>query len=227
MSNLFTDFPSGLLSDFDFYITDARFGRDAKYNNGQTTQLFLTGKAVKDDVLVADDHEERYNCPPGWLSRDEGLTVVHENNAQNFNKNSQIAKLFVKVSEVAGNVIDKWVKDNATPFDALIWIGTAWHMMEVTEKYRVDGQDRETNRNFPAAFIGWSDATDTGPTTNGQVSSNTVSEESLIEQLRPMAQDMAHEDFVNAAIALDGITRYSSLVKRIADPDDLYAELRA
>lgn len=226
--NLFApdSFGSGLLTDFEFYVTSASFIRDAQYNNGQTTQLNLVGRAVKDEVLVKDDMEVRYNLPPDWVSKDGGETVVSEKDGANFNRNSQVAKLFTKVWEVAPEVPAKWHSDGETPMIANIWVGTGWLMKEVSEKYKIEGQERETIRNFPAAFLGWFDAGEISG--HGQAPDPAEAENTLIQSLKPLAlAHDSHEDFVNAAIAMDGVTGYPGLVKRLADPDDLYASLRA
>ena len=213
--NKFTEFPSGLLNDFDFYISKAGFIRDARYNNGQTTQLSLTGSAVKDGVLVSDEHEERYNLPPGWQSLDDGDTVQHEE-AENFNRASQIARLFTRINEVAPDVIQKWLEQDFNPQESSIWLGTSWHVMELTEG---EGKFKST-RNYPSAFLGYVDASTQAISSTG--------EEDFLAKLQLIAKAAPdHETFVNEAIALEGISQYSTLVKRIADPEDLYAELRA
>jgi hypothetical protein len=223
-SNPFTNFPSGLMTDYDFYITDAKFIRDAAYNNGQTTQLELTGKAFKDGVLVEEDFTEKYNVPKDWTSRDEGLTVQHSGSASNFNKNSQVAKFYMHVAEIAPKLIEEWGNNGASPQEVMHLLGNGFHMMEVSEKFVVDGVARETTRNYPSSYLGKDAST---PTTGPAATNNgTGSEADFIERLKPLALSHSHEDFMNAAIAIPGITGYSGLVKRIADPDDLYAELR-
>lgn len=219
MTNKFTEFPSGLLDDFDFWITDAKFGRDANYNNGQTVQLFLKGKAFKDEVLVNEEYEERFNLPPGWDSMDDGLTVNHET-AENFNRNSGVARLFLRTSEAAPELVDFWVEQGFEPQDSSIWLGCGFHMKEMTDG---EGQYKSTKR-WPVSYLGSSLSTD-----NAQaVDSTNGSEAAIMEQLKELAASHDdHETFVNAAIEIPGISGYSNLVKRIADPEDLYAELRA
>jgi hypothetical protein len=226
-NNPFTDFPSGLMSDYDFYITMACFIRDPLYNNGQTTQLELMGKAFKDGVLVADDHTERYNCPKDWSSKDEGLTVTHSGNASNFNKNSQIAKFYIALAETAPQLVQEWSQAGASPQQVNHLVGNGFHMTEQTEKFVIDGQNRESTRNYPSAYLGKDPSGSTGQAASGTTNGNGNGEADLIAKLKPLALAHDHEEFVNAAIAIPGVSQYTSLVKRIADPDDLWTELRA
>lgn len=154
------DLSSGLVDTFDGTVTDAWFTFDDSYNNGETCVLKLVVKADNPGTFPGENTTTiLYPLGKGWDIADKGVKCEHESGKQqNFHKNSGMGLLINAARDIG--LVDKWREQDATPFDARIWIGVhcEWHNTEFTFTTK-DGEERSYYRMLPRTLLGG----DTGP----------------------------------------------------------------
>ena len=222
---------TGLPDDFEFTVTDAAFLKSAEFKNGEILFLNLTG-----DTDELGEHEIRVACGPGWESLDGGKTARHEsgNPKKGFNANTHM-----------GLWIDRCVKEldlgstlgpRGEATDAKVWVGLKFHMKQKQFGFKNNqtGEDVSYSRLLPEAFLG--DGSGAGASkpaakaekaaTNG--SSNGAAGKVLMAKLTALAKKHdTHEEFVDAAMQLDGVTDDDEILNRVIDESALYASARA
>lgn len=234
---------SGLVDDIDITISDAYFGFNADYNNGET--LVLTIEGTTDD----EDNKEYsgfYPCGGGWETTDKGKTASREDGKRKgFNKTSGYGLFFTAAIEAgAGDVL----RERGTPFEAAVWPGLTFHMKRLKHNY--GGEIGEIERLLPVEFKGVAGeggakpAKATGATKKaaptkaepegeadeaGAASSNGELPVPLKAKLKKLARECeTHDQFIERAYTeVDGVDGNTAAEEAVMDPDGLYAEAHA
>lgn len=136
---------SGLSDIIQGVITDAWFGTDNNYNDGQSTVLKLT---VNDPEL--GEQELMFPCGGGWEAGDGGETVHHPAGARNYNKQSGCGLMLD--SAMANGLGDTLRATGHTPFEAALWKGLdlVFERKEFEFKTK-DGETHSYHRMLPVA----------------------------------------------------------------------------
>lgn len=197
---------SGLLDDFDGAITEAYFGTDAAYNNGDTVLLIL--ELATDD---ADKPQEtlKLSTGTGWVIENNGKNIVSENGKPRaFNKNSRIG--MVLAAALTSGAAET-MRGRGTPMEAATWQGLSFHWNR-TNITGFDGESREVL--LPTKFNG------EGNTTTASGSSTTTGlSDALRAQLTAAAAKAAdHSEFIDAAFNIDGVMGNTEATELVVDP---------
>ncbi len=226
-----TNFESGLLDDYDFTITDAKFAYDAGYANGQTLLLMLDGDT--DDLNTPTTHVW-FPLGKGWISSDGGKTVQHESGKdRNYNKSSKLAILINRCIEDFG--IGDLLGERGSQFEAAPWVGLKFHLK--TEKIGDYGnlEGAQQAKPFPVAFLGvvGEDATPKGNTAAQKVAAAKAKAEakksgsSIRDQVTAIFAK--HDDFAAAqeeALVLDGVTE-DPILDELMDETGLWQQVKS
>lgn len=212
---------SGLLTDYEGVITDAWFGTDPKYNNGETVLLMLK---LETDSPEQREHEERYACGPDWKTFDGGETVEHPKGPQKrFNKASQVQK-FVEAA-IACDGAAEVLRGRGTPKEAKLWIGTKW-FFEATEASGTlaDGSKFSSVKNYPTKFLGAEGDIRTAGEADVEASSDRPSgpgseggplaglSEAQVTQVKVLAKTLPYSDWVEKVMEIEGVLSHDEFV---------------
>ena len=228
MGGFTTDFETGLLDDFDFTITEARFAFDAKYNNGETMMLQLEG--TTDNVDVPTTHLW-FNTGKGWVSKDGGQSIVHESGKADkyFNRGSLIARLITRCIDDFN--IGDLLNERGEPTQAKVWVGLKFHINNEVIDYGTGIEARP--KAMPTAFIGVvGDAPVTATETPAQKIARAKAAKGSGGDLKSkvMTTLQQHDTFEAgqaAALEIDGVTDDDELLNGLMSDDGLWAESRA
>ena len=192
------DLSSGLVDNFDGTVTDAWFTFDDSYNNGETCVLKLEVKADNPGTFPNENTTTiLYPLGKGWDIADKGVKCAHESGKQQqFHKNSGMGLLINAAREIG--LVDKWREQDATPFDARIWIGVhcEWHNTEFTFTTK-EGEERSYYRMLPCALL---DSTDNQNEDTPQFDLSPA----LRGKLRAIATNCdTHDKFIEQAFTAD------------------------
>lgn len=138
---------TGLMEDFDFYITKAYFAPDQGYQKGEALLLQLHGIAVSEGE-VFPDHREIFSVGADWITTDNMRKIQSTKGAKGPNKNSMLGRLVLSVVEISGSLMES--RGDIT--DANVWTGTAWHFH--INHIEFGRGLNAVDKNFPTAFIG-------------------------------------------------------------------------
>jgi hypothetical protein len=238
---------TGLLDNYDFTITGARFAPDQTYADGTVTLLQLEGTTSEPDIPTTSIW---IPCGKGWQSVDGGKTLVHESTDPD--------RMFVKSS-----ILYAWVhrmihefgmKDalEATgrddPCRATSWVGLKFHIKRETLNY--EGLDSSGPKSLPSQFLGivgeGSVASAPAPTASAQATetpqekiarvkaemaakANGAGTPSLRDQVVAILKSETDPvQAENKALNLDGVASDDALLMAVMDHDsELWAEAKA
>lgn len=225
---------SGLaIDDADITIDDVTF-KYTDYNNGETLVAVFT--------LRADDGEEAeqwFPCGKGWEPANKGKEARHESGkaGKQFNKNSAYGK-FCDSALAAGAGPTLYERGPAT--NAEVWAGLKFHVEAVTEKFTINGDEREATRIIATSFLGveGDDKATKKAGTKSEKKDEAKAESNgdggvtgpLKAKLSALAkQHDTHDAFMEAAFGVDGVMGDSAAEEAVMDTSDagLYALARA
>lgn len=148
------DGDDGLMDDYDFTITSAKFGY-TDYNQGNTLLLLLEGEAVTDTGAVIE-HTAQYSCGSKHEPVGNGESAIHvTGEVKPFNKRAGIMDLVNAASKLGA--LDDIKAQGKTPAEASIWAGLKFHMNRVkVSEFTPEGESekRDVIRELPTAFLG-------------------------------------------------------------------------
>lgn len=241
-----SDLETGLRDDFDAAIVNSYFGTDARYNNGETmllkweiTGLDNEGIAFEDTLLIT--------VGKGWESTDGGQTIRHEsgNPKKFFNANSHYGAILDRT--IKGLQIGNVLEGRGTPFQASVWTGLNFHFKRESKDYTIDGEAKVSNKVMPTAFNGEgavpaaapaaAAAPATAPTPAPAAATPAAaptapaadpSEVGVRALLKAAAITSAtHAEFVDKALAIDGVVTNEGLMSEIVNEADFFAKAKA
>jgi hypothetical protein len=111
---------TGLLDDADIEITEAAFGYDAGYANGEQLLLVLSGTSTHPDY---PEFSQFFSIGKGWETYDQGATVVGQ--ASGFHKNSQYGHFIQGALDSGAGAV---IQARGMPDKASIWVGLKFHV---------------------------------------------------------------------------------------------------
>lgn len=235
---------SGLPDDIDITITDAYFGVNADYNNGETLVLTIEGTTDDDDL---PEYSGFYPCGNGWETTDKGKTASREDGKRKgFNKTSGYGLFFTHALEAGAEDV---LKARGTPFEAEVWKGLTFHFKRLKHDYK--GDIGEVERLLPVEFKGEAgkggakpsakasgkpapkevepegEADTTTSTSNGAGEGLTVPMKAKLKMLAKKCD--THDAFIEAAYSDEslGIDGNTAAEEAVMDPDGIYAEAHA
>ncbi len=224
---------SGLIDDVDVVISNAQFGYNADYQEGQTLLMVFT--FIVDD---ADTPEatQFYSCGAKWETNDKGATAVREDGKDaKFNKNSNYAKWYLAAIEAgAGEEMMK----RGTAKEAAVWIGMKFHVQRFSEEFTMRGETEKRVREtlLPTAYLGTVDggaavpkqeaASGTGESTSAPSATSNGAGAitgALKAKLSNAAKSAGNLDsFLEAAYGIDGVDGNKPVEDAL---NDFYAEV--
>ena len=152
---------TGLPDDFNAKVTDAWFGYNPKYMDGE--RLVLTLVLEDEDGELNDENNfVLYGTGEGWEPNKptKGTRVEKSKGKANFNVSSGVGELISAI--VRCGALDKWRAHNEAqdvdPMHAAAYIGLEAHWSRVTKEVTFGGTTRTSNRLLPDKVIGFGDA---------------------------------------------------------------------
>lgn len=138
---------SGFVDDVDVEITDAVFGYDAQYMNGDALLAKITMKV--EDGEEDDEIVQLYSLGKGWEAVNKGQQIVPTKTRKpTLNKNSAYWHFIRGAIECGADAV---LRGRGKPTDAAIWPGLRFHVAQVDYK-DVSGNDR--TRLVPVGYLG-------------------------------------------------------------------------
>lgn len=200
---------SGLIDDFDGTVSEAYFGTDAAYNNGDTVLLVL--ELSTDDP----DHPQetvKLSTGTGWTIEGQGASIVSESGkARSFNKNSRVGQVIAAALNIgAGDAM----RAKGTPMEASTWAGLSFHWNRV-ELVGFNGETKEAL--LPTAFLGDEGGTQTTTTAAAAPATGEVDAATRAKLIMLAKSSADHGAFVDAALVMDGIAANAAAVDLIVD----------
>jgi hypothetical protein len=225
---------TGLLDNYDGTIQRAWFATDARYNDGNS--IMLHWEIATNDPEVPET-VEKFPIGGGWDSPDGGASVTHEKGKQKFNENSIYGKIVKRTTQPDGALHDAFpaLKAKGRPTVAAVWEGLTFHFER--EEFDYGSEIGKRSRTMPVKFLGENAqaalATETVTTAAAPAaapaSSNGV-DPVVAAKLRNAAKESdTHTAFLDAAMAIDGVTTDDTLLAQVVDDSDagFYATARA
>lgn len=229
MSDEYYETETGLPDDFEFAVTDAAFLKSAEVKGGEQLFLQLTG-----DTDEYGEYEVRILCGPGWDSLDGGKTARHESGKpKRWNANTHMGLWIDRCIKELD--LGKTLSGRGDGNEAKVWVGLKFHMKQKQFGFKNNqtGEDVSYSRLLPEAFLGEVGGEAKAPAkaekkaeANG--SSNGAGNKVLLAKLKTLAKKHdTHEEFVDAAMELDGVTDDEEILNSVVAEDGLYATARA
>lgn len=193
---------TGLIDDFDGTITEAYFGTDAAYNDGDTILLILE---ISTDDPDRPSITEKLSTGTGWVIENSGANIVSENGKpRKFNQNSRVGMvLAAALAAGAGDIM----RGKGTPMDAATWTGLAFHWDRVKIK-GFNGEEKEVL--LPTSVL--------GEVGSSSAPASTGVDPATRAKLTVLAKKSAdYGTFVEAALEMDGIAANSDAVDLVVD----------
>lgn len=156
---------SGLLDDYDFWVTESWYAKDKRFGGGADPILHLRGQALIDGEVVNEEETLLYGCGQGWEIQNGGQSVSHPTGKINFTEASNIGKLLNALNDLGAEPLDTLSERDATPLDAETFLGLGLHMERQQFSFK-DKKTGETNTYevpLPTAFLGFADADEPAP----------------------------------------------------------------
>lgn len=205
------DFSSGLIDDFDGTITDAYFGTDSAYNDGQSVLLILD---VATDDPDTPQITEKLSVGTGWNIVDGGAAIEHDKGKEVFNKSTRLFG-FVKAAHDAGARFTLPSLRQAATYK-----GLGFHWL----RQKVEGFNGESKEVLlPSALLAGAAA---APAAAASPSSEVVSP-ALVAKLKVAAKAAADwSEFIDKAYAIDGVAGNAGAEAMVTD-EDTFNALRA
>lgn len=237
---------TGLVSNFDGDVVEAWFGTNEK-STFDPDKLYLWFKFVNietDNDSVIDELTVKMSIGNGWETADGGQRIVREdgNELTRVNSNTGYGK-FIDRCRGAGKegadfgegFLD--LRDHLagkSPRRADIWVGHRFHVADSTYVMKDRDTQEETSYtiSLPTAYLGAAKiggapkVEETTETSNG----NGGAPDLTLIKLTALAKGKdTHQEFLDAALAVDGVATDDDLLAKVADdsPAGLYAQARS
>lgn len=222
---------SGLVTNYVGEVVDAWFAVDEKFGG---TRLYL--KQTTDNASVPEI-TENFSVGDKWESYDGGKSIENKDDPtkKKMHASSRYGKLITRVFDELPAEAGDLIASRGDARTAEVWLGTRWRWEEVSSDYTMKQDDGTTKSgtsryNMPVEFLGTSDAP--AAASGGAVNESTGVLESLglsddlTAALRAArSESQSHAEFLDKAIALDGVVGNDTLVRALADESQLYKEL--
>jgi len=185
----------GLPGDFDAKIADCQFTFNARYNSGQSVVCQLVLESSDPEV---GEETILYSMGEGWEPGNKGQEARWvKDGKQKINKNSALGKFITAATNAAGDAI----RTRGMPWEAKTWQGLEFHWDRETY---TDLGGKERSRLLPTRLVG-------SVASNGKSSSAGADGPELPPKVKTALMKVAavadtHEAFVEAALAVDGVT---------------------
>lgn len=208
---------TGLITDYDGEVVEAFFGTDARYNDGNTTILFLKNKPLdgtepgSDDGLIQESFPMGGTTESSWRTEDGGKTAA---GGKKINRSTAMGSLIDRIVTLAGGVEEAAeVFGGGETTKAATWLGFRAHWNEFTEGGKVGADSWSRNKNYPSAILGRSDTT------------ASTSTDALMPKIKAYAETLDYADWIDKCMKLTGVADDATLVARLSD-EGWYNELR-
>lgn len=223
------EFETGLRDNYVGTIVTSRWGRDARYDNGNTTVLVWTVTGTDDEGLAFED-QLLISCGKGWES-DDGVHLYHQSGKDKyFNQTSHVARVIKRAMELPG--AGEVIKSRGEPMDATVWENLTFRLARESINYggEIGGKDKV----LPQEFVGVAGTTTPAPVTTAAPTPAAptpaaTTNGALALQVRATAvAASSYQEFVDKAISLDGVMGDATLMASIADEaNGIYAQVKA
>ncbi len=205
--------------EFDAVVSDAYFGYDTKYKNGE--QLLFIVELLKDD---GEERSQFYTMGNNWEPNDDGSAVTPLNPRKvRFNKQSGYGQLLDSALEAGAGPAFKSV---GAATEAAIWKGRAFTFTNKEFSGKIQGEDRTWTRLLISEFH-----PDGIEGIDGPAPANAVSADEKRAAIRGELRAIANscEDFgqfaERALVEVDGVENDTYWTDQLLN-DALYLELR-
>lgn len=229
---------SGFLDEFEGVIVEAKFQEsEAEFREGEP-ELHLTFADIKAEDVPTSEVPDTI---PRFYSVGKQFEVVDENTVARIdgtNRGINNATAYGKfIDRITGKdpeyrsamegALDV-LKERGTELEASVWVGLRLEMAPTTFSFK----DRETKeeieytRVLPVAFLGAED-TSGHSTAESNSEGDAPSRKALEAKLTALAKKHeSHEDFLLAALDVDGVTDDEELFEAVGDDseDGFYAQ---
>lgn len=223
---------SGGIDKFTLTVTNAFFAIDPNYSEAVGADVyFLHWEGTTDveghETMTRDGFHPKWATDPDWMSIDGGKTVKSQSGK------GRLGKAAGRMMTAAANaIVEAGLKDSpenpfnapgASPQVAETWIGTTWFMEEVEREF---GSGMKSRDLLPTKFIGTSDvsAAPAAPAAAPAPATSAAPATDLRAQVVAVANGAAdHQSFMQAALAIPGVSSDSALVADIVNPSGIFA----
>lgn len=140
---------TGLADEFDFEIREAVWAYDAKIGNGRVPLLKLSGL-----MDGAKEITEMWGAGESFLVKDGGKSIEHKDGpGKRVNNNSKYGRFLDAFVEIPG-ALELMEKRDGDALVASTWEGLTLHLVREVKKFKIDGEDVESQALLPRAIIG-------------------------------------------------------------------------
>ncbi len=218
---------TGLPDDFDFWVTQSKFGYLTEYSDAQGKFLPL--------LIWHGESDEGFEGPvtfslgKGWEPDRDGrfVTNVEKKGKKRFTDTSMMGRLINRVKELGA--LDA-VASRGPATDARIWEGTGWHLKREEFEYKGLLQEKggRTSRLMPTAFLGVR-GEPSAPKEPGPAAGTGETDAALREKLAQLAQKLDRPAFQKAAMNLPEVIDNPDLLQQVIDDTEegFWAKARA
>lgn len=248
----------GLVDDYTITVTDAYYAAPPDYADGTKLFLHWVGTTDVESqpIMDRDGYHPSWKCGDGWESIDGGKTAVHPiksagGKTAKFHPNSAAGELVTRMvaitSDDEGNPTyspDPLVA--ISPTDATTFVGTSWKMMNEERVFTIGGVDHRTTWVFPYEYLSGPGAATAEPAPApapaepaaepvpaaepAAAPASPASDKVLQIKLLAAAKKAGdHAEFMEAALAIEGVTEDEEILGQIIDETEsgLYAQANA
>jgi hypothetical protein len=220
--------------------------------------LWLKLINIESDEYDGDEYTVRVGLGNGWEAIDGGKAVVRsDGSTKQFNGSTAIGKIINRCLGHNGGKEGREFQEAFTgALDALqanagkiegktlpaqqyasIWVGLRFEFAQEEYSSRIGGEETTWSWTMPAKFVGVDERV-SGGSGGGSAASAAAApaengnggESGLVDSLKALAKTCSsHSEFVQKALAVDGVTADQALLAQVADESDngLFAQANA
>jgi hypothetical protein len=230
----------GVLEEFTGTIVDAKFSYADSYMNGQQLLMMLEMEVEGEQDPERRERMLMYSVGSGWDAAEGGAAAINERGTAKFRRSSMYGRL-IEFARNTPELLEE-LERRGDPTKAKVWEGLRFHMapqkiefgpgiaaqekLLPVEYLGVAGNKTErANKEAEKQEAAVTSTSAESSTTNG---SSAPNRKALEVKLKMLAKKSAtHEEFVDAAVEMDGVTDDEELLGRVVDADGIFAEARA
>lgn len=215
----------GSYDDFALTITKAYFGPVDVYDGGESLWLHFEGTTNGTlealPVMTAETFHPTWKCGAGWMTVDGGATARHDTRKSFHNNSSIISDLVNPAMDLVPTGPDDPF-DDASSLDASIWVGHTFHFKSVVRKFKIEGEEFESERLVPSQWLGKGDsaaapapAAASVPAASGSANGDS---KLLLAKLKVLAKKASNfDDFQAEALEVPGVADDDSILEQVLD----------
>ena len=241
---------SGLLETCTGTIAEAWFGRNEQAEGPGADRVYLFWRLINlETEEEQDEWVARLSIGNGWEPIEGGAKVVREDGGSKpFNNSTDYGKVINRVLGQNGGKEGRAfegqfdgafevLKGRGTQYQADVWVGMRFDFDTEEFSSTINGEDVTWNRLLPQRFVGMDervagDTSSTAPSTESVAATTPSSGSSpngVEQQLAELARNCeTHDEFVNKALQVDGVSSDQALLAKVADRGDsgLFAQAK-